>query len=264
MTTAESIIYALIHANGFHSIRDFANHIKEVDPTNALDEGTIGNATKNISTIRLCNLQTIAKHLNIPLSFLLAEDIPMIESYIDNDSPLFSQKDIKKYERKDGPEWAKQLLPILYSYDIHQLMYPTSVSDCFSTPNVHITTLAEFILYLPLCDPSNVFDICNRMKGDWCSREAYLLDLFAKLYDTIPDIPAKRYIDNSIMYSKLLHKHNKSDKEKQAFSCAEQYLASDEPPSGFDAYNNILHRWYEVFHNEFFTAIFQSKFPELS
>ncbi len=75
-----------------------------------------------------------------------------------------------------------------------QLFYPEAMSweyyECHP-----IKTLLQLLIYLPLFDEEDLWDIVLRIDGFTFGFEGYVLDLLRILYEKIPDSEAKRYAD---------------------------------------------------------------------
>lgn len=74
------------------------------------------------------------------------------------------------------------------------LFYPVS-TDSVLYKTMPITTLMQFLIYLPLMEDAEVLDALRRIEGDIFDREFYVINNLWNLYKHIPDSKAKRYAD---------------------------------------------------------------------
>ena len=74
------------------------------------------------------------------------------------------------------------------------LFYPLS-TDSVLYKAMPITTLMQFLIYLPLMEDAEVLDALRRIEGDIFDREFYVINNLWNLYKHIPDSKAKRYAD---------------------------------------------------------------------
>lgn len=74
-------------------------------------------------------------------------------------------------------------------HKIRHALYPEQPA------NYHIFSLRLFLLYLPLFAPAALADALERLHGQCYGYEEYLLNQMQRLYDLIPNTPAKLYAD---------------------------------------------------------------------
>lgn len=73
--------------------------------------------------------------------------------------------------------------------------------------NYQVTTLMEFLLYLPLIDDEMLmYDVLYRIGGNCVNNENYVCKKLNWLISTIPDSPAKRYSNHQV---ELMRKRRK-------------------------------------------------------
>ncbi len=63
------------------------------------------------------------------------------------------------------------------------------------TQQFPIVNLPQFLIYLPLFAPSDLYECLRRIEGDICGRNLYVLEQCEYLYNTIPCSNVKRTVD---------------------------------------------------------------------
>lgn len=83
---------------------------------------------------------------------------------------------------------------VQYVADRQRLFYPKS-SDHLLLRGLPITSLLQFIIYLPLMDEFWLYDCLQRIDGNGFDNDHYILGKLAFLYMMIPESDAKVYAD---------------------------------------------------------------------
>lgn len=178
-----------------------------------------------ISNTYICQIEN-GRSNNISLStlFLIVDalnvDITEIIYYTDLEYGVDREYDMYSQNNKeDATETLLKETKILNSF------YPVKFS------NHKITSLMEFLLYLPLMDEYWICDTLNRIGGEVIHREDYICDLLDKMVDDIPESPAKRYADKQ---ADLIDKKRKNN--LIAFECEDR----EGDDFGYDEYMKIV------------------------
>lgn len=123
--------------------------------------------------VRLSTLIALADALQVTLNDLFYEYTPNFEQYIMETC-------------EDEYEGAADQM---HEFKIYKNFYPKGNDD------LKISTLMEFIVYLPLVEPSYLFKVLSNIYGDFNSREEYIARQLDWLVSTIPNSPERRYAD---------------------------------------------------------------------
>lgn len=102
---------------------------------------------------------------------------------LDISLPSFFKEVSTEYAPEDSEEEKE------FNARILECMYPPRLSS-FS-----VTTLLDFLVYLPLLEYKDIIDILLRISGDIVGYELYILQLLDKAVKAIPQSPAKDYAD---------------------------------------------------------------------
>ena len=255
-------IELLIFDKGFTSIRKFANYMKEKIPCDYISEDTIINVIKG-KEARKATFQVIAEALDLPVDILLDEKIVFVDEYLKNEvRPQKEECERRPNEYGDGS--VNELRTVKYLYDLSQRFYPTGISGWFGNERkYHITTLAELSVYLPLIKIYILADVMSRIDGAIDGFENYVLNQYERLYEEIPDIPAKRYADNCIITLRLKGKASLNTEEKKMYEQLESYWNSDEYKSDYAQYHSIVRRNYDLQNNDIVRSVLETQFPEI-
>lgn len=114
----------------------------------------------------------------------------------------------------------------LYQYEIYKAYYPPKVY------NTQISTLLEFIVYLPLIEPWALYSALQRIGGVFDRRETYISKCFADIIRDIPKCPEKDYADH--VYSILQQRNDTHSIDLSSYS--------DEILNNYNAYNNLIEK----------------------
>ena len=178
-----------------------------------------------ISNTYICQIEN-GRSNNISLStlFLIMDalnvDVSEVVSYADLEYGVDKEYDLYSQENKDD---AKET--ILRESKILNSFYPVKFAD------YKITSLMEFLLYLPLMDEYWICDTLSRIGGAVIHREDYICDLLDKMVDRIPESPAKSYADKQAY---LIDKKRKNN--LIAFECEDR----EDDDIGYDEYMKII------------------------
>ena len=83
--------------------------------------------------------------------------------------------------------------------DILSIYYPPK------EPHKRVTSLLEFVLYLPLMNLQDIYtQLLSRVEGDIIYQEDYIENLIDRLINNIPDSEAKKYADIALKESKMI------------------------------------------------------------
>lgn len=100
-----------------------------------------------------------------------------------------------------------------------------------------ITTLMEFLIYFPLMDKMYLTEALRRIDGDIFGNENYVLYHLKRIYDDIPNSPAKHYADYEA------HKMNQAyfrDYVKNEEYIKQYEEAFNEHKEGYEMYSKLL------------------------
>ncbi len=89
------------------------------------------------------------------------------------------------------PEDEKEVEDLLY---LQKLFYPEPCGSVYYRHR-NIKTLMQFLLYLPLIDETQLWQVLWLIAGSMFGQESYLLDKLEQLFLRIPDSEAKQYAD---------------------------------------------------------------------
>lgn len=94
----------------------------------------------------------------------------------------------------------------------------TVLMNEYSSQKTALRKLNDFLVYFPLFNPLVLKDIVYRMQGNFNQR-TYLQSQLQRLYECIPDSPAKRYADSFCYYTLTSPSvyHIKQSSEKELF-----------------------------------------------
>lgn len=121
-----------------------------------------------------------------------------------------------------------------YQYCVANSMYPPPLPY-----SGKIYYMLALIIYLPLFSQTTLSDIYYRIGGNLIFDESYVVSLFSRAVERIPDSPAKRYAD------KVLQKMNEIQKELAAgaeIDEALQNFTSSDIPAELEDYIQLLTR----------------------
>lgn len=102
----------------------------------------------------------------------------------------------------------------------------TVLMNEYSSQKTALGNLNNFLIYMPLFNTLVLKDVLHRMQGNFNHR-TYLQTQLQRLYDCIPDSPAKRYAD-SFCYYALTSPHAQHIKESSEKELFKQKLADFE------------------------------------
>lgn len=113
--------------------------------------------------------------------------------------------------------------------DFARVLYQKKLEDSCYPPGLEgfsVTTLLQFLVYLPLLQPQYILDSLIRIAGSFGGDESYVLKQINHCISKIPDSDARKYADNCAKkLSREMYLRNKQD------CCLEL-----EPEEGYDEY----------------------------
>ncbi len=193
---------------------------------------------KNMTQLNLANMAKIsksyitkiengeAKNVGLETICMLAEALDIqiqdLIAYVDVEYGF--ESDYNAYSSENLEE-TKEIL--LHSNSIFNTFYPPLYS------RYKVTTLLEFILYLPLINPYYLVEKLCRIDGDIIDKEDYVCQLIDYLIKHIPDSDAKKFADIQL---ELIHR--KRNKHNIVFEIADQKAAYQ----NYEAYNIELRK----------------------
>lgn len=251
----------LIFEKGFPSVRKFAEYLKEFDPENYVSEDTISNVIKG-KGLQNSTIVTIAKGLGISVDCLTADNIPLLDDYLAYEVRPLKEKKCKEYRNFEGEqinnlEWIKRL------YDISKRIYPTDIGDIYSEYEYQITTLAEFIIYFPLCRIQDVMEVIFRIRGSINNYESYFFEQFRRLYATIPNIPAKKYADFQVIEMRLEHRVNLNENQIRLKEMLIEFKQSELYKVAYRQYSDIVDKTDKYYRARQTKDILCMQIPEI-
>ena len=162
------------------------------------------------NNITLSTLYMLGDALHVEISQLLCFCSHSIDEAIDPPNP-------------DDEAEARQLM--IHNERILLSFYPDKYY------NNKISSLMEFLLYLPLIDKTMLYDALNAFQGHILGNEVYICKRINALIKHIADSPAKQFADDQL---NLLHE--KRDQHIIDFNIQE----GDIDISGYDQYYNLI------------------------
>ena len=162
------------------------------------------------NNISLTTLYMICDALHIKVNQLLC-----ISSY-SADDPI---------DTSDSLEMAEAQQVIISDDKILLSFYPEKYN------NNKISSLLEFVLYLPLIDETMLYDALNAIQGHFLGNEIYICKRINSLIKRITDSPAKKFADEQL---NLIHQ--KRDKHIADLEIQEGDIDID----GYEQYINLL------------------------
>ncbi len=109
------------------------------------------------------------------------------------------------YNEEDSEEDSEAESWSLYEAQVRKSMYPPHLS------HYQISSLLEFILYLPLMDPSLLVEMLGRIQGNVIGREDYIVGKINYLVNQIAAGPAKQFADLEVQ-AMCLYGHGQDPK----------------------------------------------------
>lgn len=106
-------------------------------------------------------------------------------------------------------------------------------------------------------------DVMCRLCGQIEGYEIYMLEKYAWIYNTIPDISAKRFADYRVKKLRLSAKEILSEEEKKCMQEIMIYENSEESESDYQQYREIVYKYYELFSNTIVNDILKARLPEI-
>ena len=179
-----------------------------------------GKADKKL---RIETLQRLAEAMKVPVSSLLA--------------PKFTQTQKRSFSKQ---KLIDALTESVMDENIMQTFYPPMPATRVNAPYESITSLIEFLVYLPLLDPVILYEIMYAYQGDYVGNEEYLGKKIGSAVSRIPDSDAKRYADWTVQQIRRIRngESRKTVKKEmtQSFVKADQMV----PKLHFDSYIQLL------------------------
>lgn len=134
-------------------------------------------------------------------------------------SELFQDVEESRTTAEDDDTFANAL----YSQMIEKACYPPSVEG------MPVSTLLQFLVYLPLIQPELLLDSLARMDGSFVGSESYILKQINTCIKRIPASPAREYADECIrdLENRNARPNEEEDNQSLAQSDAnyKQYIA---------------------------------------
>lgn len=254
-------IELLIFEKGFSTIRSFAKYLAEEYPTYRVSEDTLYNIVKG-EKMRNETLECIAKGLGLPQECLMVNDIKFVDDYLfDEVLPVKEKMQPKGNGINDRA--INNLLTVKWLMDLSNCFYPARVCSFSEKYEYHITTLAELSMYFPLCRMEYLMDVISRIRGQVENYESYILDKYEWLYTTIPEIPAKAYVDCTVLELRFHNNLALTEEEKRLLDKIQQIKQTEEYWSGYKQYTEIIDKTYDLYRNDVMQSIVSSRLPEV-
>lgn len=120
-------------------------------------------------------------------------------------------------ENEDVSEDDDALANEMYHKMLEDACYPPSIEG------VNVSTLLQFLVYLPLIEPERIIDSLLRIDGGFSGQESYVLKQVNNCIGKIPPSPARDYADRCAMrLSRDEHLKDKQDHDS-AFEPDDKY-----------------------------------------
>lgn len=174
-----------------------------------ISQSQISSIENGDYNVRVQTLALLADALNINMADFFIEFNK--EDWCDADC-----EDVKFYK----------LATAFYEYEIYKSYYPPKLFD------KGISTLLEFIVYLPLVDPLDLYSALQRIGGDFSNNETYISDQLEALISHLPEGPEKDYADH--VYSILQQRRDTRSIDLSSYD--------DEMKDSYIAYNDLLEK----------------------
>lgn len=146
----------------------------ELAKKSGVSQSQISTIENGDCDVKISTLVSLTDAMNISLTDLFSD-----YSNIDNNT-FINENEYDDYE---------VTLNLYNNLNIQKTFYPPKYDD------IKISTLMDFIVYLPLIDIEYLFMILSRTYGNFNLREEYICKQFDWLVNQIPDSPAKQYAD---------------------------------------------------------------------
>lgn len=250
----------LMYEKGVGSPGRFAAYLKEQHPIHSVSEDTIRGLI-NGKGFQNYTLESIAIGLGLPIECLIIPDLPLVDAYLFGE--VLEEKETGVDTGTERDYCIKELTWIKKLYDIDCRMYPSTEADLSNKCGFQISTLAELSIYFPLCNMRVLADVMCRLCGQIEGYEIYMLEKYAWIYNTIPDIPAKRFADYQVKKLRLSAKKMLSEDEKKCMQEIMIYEDSEESESDYQQYREIAYKYYELFSNIIVNDILKARVPEI-
>ena len=204
----------------------------------------IGEENLSLSTLK--RIEEGTGHLNLENILLIANAMGYkLKDLIENDSLRTILE--KRYYDPDTEEEDNRK-EIDYAVYRQQLFYPEPFKGSYFD-YYPITTLLQFIVYLPLMDEEWLYHCLWLIEGDRFGGEEYVLDKLRMLFRTIPESKAKCYAD--YVAQKYTFEYYKEYHSKDATELDNELINSEERRKELiewhDEYVNVIEKkWNRV------------------
>ena len=145
----------------------------QLSDKSGISQSQISIVESGNSNVGLNTLNILADALGVKLSDLINEYEVDLADYVHD--KIEDKKEIFDEEMKN--------------LNVYTSFYPSVKIKA------KISTLLEFLVYLPLIEPRRLFDVLSRLYGDFNGQEEYIVSQLEYLVNSIPDCPAKDYAD---------------------------------------------------------------------
>lgn len=137
--------------------------------------------SQNDTHIYVDTLLRIARAFDIPITYFF-------QSYNDPDLSEDNYED-NEFDR------AEALAQSMINRNIVAAFYPAPFTAKFPSSYSPISTLLQFMVYLPLINQKLLWEFMHSFVGDYVGNERYIANQLGFLVHIIPDSPAKKYAD---------------------------------------------------------------------
>lgn len=137
--------------------------------------------SQNDTHIYVDTLLRIAQAFDIPITYFF-------QSYNDPDLSEDNYED-NEFDR------AEALAQSMINRNIVAAFYPTPFTAKYPSSYKPISTLLQFLVYLPLINQRLLWEFMHSFMGDYIGNERYIANQLGFLVNKIPDSPAKKYAD---------------------------------------------------------------------
>ena len=207
----------------------------------------IGEENLSLSTLK--RIEEGTGHLNIENLLLIANAMGYkLKDLIEDDS-LRTILEKRYYDPETEEEDNRK--EIDYAVYRQQLFYPEPFKGSYFD-FYPITTLLQFIVYLPLMDEEWLYHCLWLIEGDRFGGEEYVLDKLRVLFRTIPESKAKRYADYAAQ--KYTFEYYKEYHSKDITELDNEWMNSEQRRKELiewhDEYVDIIERKWERVRND--------------
>lgn len=185
-----------------------------------VSQSQISSIENGDCNVRIQTLALLADALNIDMTDFFGG--------FNNENECEADSDENDYDYADLSEK-------LYKYEMLKSYYPPKVF------NMKISTLLEFIVYLPLINPWDLYSALQRIGGNFTDREIYISTQLEGILCHLPKGPEKDYAD--YVYSILQQR-----KDTHSIDLSSSYQ-DDKMKDNYKAYIDLIEKKQKLYND---------------